>query len=479
MDEKLNNDIYRYAIRNAYQHKGKAAQGAIVGKVLALDPELKKEIKSIMPTIAEIVKKVNSLTLEEIESEYKKFEEEGFELKKTVKREGLPELEWPVEENIPVNTRAAPNPDGAIHFGNARQFVLSKEYAKKYNGKFILRFEDSDPKVKKPMPEAADWILEDLAWLDCEPDETYYISDRMDIYYEHMKKLIMLNAAYVCTCPVEEWREKKNNSEACPHRDTTVEKNLEEFEKMKSHEYKQGQAVLVCKTDLNTKDPSVRDWIAARIVDDPDHPRLGKEVKLWPTFNLQNGVDDHLMNVTMIIRGQEHSQNAQKQEYMYNYFGWKFPHAYHTGRIQIGELVLSKTKIREGMEKGEYSSWTDPRLATVRALRRRGFTPQALRKVILDINIRPSDVKVSMENLIAENKKTLENIKSFKTAEIQDATFPIEAQVTMTDNTKQTIFTEEQILLEKDHVRLENFGYCKIDSTDEKNKKLELYFTHS
>src|SRR3989338_4264636 len=146
--EKVKADAHRYAVKNAFEHSGKADLGAVIGKLKALHKDA--DIKKITPIAAEATKEINSMTLPEIEKELRGFEADGYELKPKKGREGLPPLDW-AEAGEPVVTRYAPNPNGPPHLGNARAAYLSYAYAERYNGKFILRFEDTDPKVKKPM----------------------------------------------------------------------------------------------------------------------------------------------------------------------------------------------------------------------------------------------------------------------------------------------------------------------------------------
>jgi len=168
--------------------------------------------------------------------------------------------------------------------------------------------------------------------------------------------------------------------------------------------------VLRVKTDLNHPNPAVRDWPAARVIDAQKfpHPRVGSKYYVWPLYNLACGVDDHLLGITHIIRGKEHLTNQVRQEFMYKYLGWKYPEAIHYGRLKITGATLSKSKIVQGMKEGLYKSWDDPRLATFAALRRRGITPEAIKKMIIDVGPKTQDVVLSWENLNAYNRKILD-----------------------------------------------------------------------
>jgi len=174
--------------------------------------------------------------------------------------------------------------------------------------------------------------------------------------------------------------------------------------------YGEGEAVVRVKTDLEHPNPAVRDWPALRIIDTEKfpHPRAGSKYRVWPLYNLAAGLDDHLMGITHVIRGKEHLTNKVRQEYMYKHLGWKYPEAIHYGRLQITGAFLSKSKIVQGIKEGLYKGWDDPRLATFLALKKRGITSEAVKKMIIDVGPKPQDVTLSWENLYAYNRKILD-----------------------------------------------------------------------
>ncbi len=403
----MENDAHRYAIRNAFDHKGKADMGALVGKLKALYPD--SNPKELVPIAKKAVDRVNNMGMDEIRREYEHFEKEGFELKIPEKKVGLLDLDWAAHE--PVVTRFAPNPSAPSHLGHLRAALLSYLYAQKYNGKFILRFDDTDPKLKKPMEGGEQIYLEDLRWFGVTPDMVTRSSDRMEIYYDYMQQIVEMGHAYVCTCPTESWKAGIQKGEACPCRELELEEQKARFQKMLNHEYKQGDSVLRIKTDLTLDDPSQIDWPLARIVDKPLHYRV-KDKHLWPVYNFASAIDDHLMGVTLILRGQEHYQNMLKQQWLYKHFGWTYPHAFHHGRMLIKGTELSKSKIILGIQSGKYTGFDDPRLYTVMAMRRKGFVPQALIDLIVDLGVKPSDTVVDLQLLSTFNKKYLGDVNT-------------------------------------------------------------------
>lgn len=401
--------IRKLALLNAIRHEGKAQTGPVVGKVLAEKPELRAKVKEITVLINRVVEEVNTLSITEQKSIVKKNWPEALAMEKIEEEKRLPPL--PNVDKYPqVVTRFSPNPDCVLHLGSARAIVLCHEYARIYNGKFILRFEDTDPKLKRPVLDFYDRIREDLEWLECKPDEEYIQSDRIPIYYEYAEKLLKNGDAYVCTCQPQTFREKILAQKPCQCRNLPPEEHLERWHRMVIGEYKEGEAVVRIKTDLTHPNPAVRDWPALRVIDVEKypHPRVGSKYHVWPLYNFACGLDDHLMGVTHIIRGKEHLTNMVRQEYMYQHLGWRYPEAIHYGRLKIKGAYLSKSKIVQGVREGVYKGWDDPRLATFTALRKRGITPAAIKKLIVDVGPKTSDVVLSWENLYAYNRKILD-----------------------------------------------------------------------
>jgi len=406
-DVELREFIRKLALLNAVRHDGKAYVGSVVGKLLAEKPELRS--KEIARLVGEVVQEVNSLSLSEQKGIVEERWPEALVREKVEEEKRLPPLRN-VDEYAEVVTRFSPNPDCVLHLGSARAIVLCYEYARMYKGKFILRFEDTDPKLKRPVLEFYDRIREDLAWLGCKPNEEYIQSDRISIYYEYAERLLKDGYAYVCTCDREQFREKSLAGEPCECRGLPSEEHLKRWKLMLEGGYGEGEAVVRVKTDLNHPNPAVRDWPALRVLDSKKypHPRVGSKYHVWPLYNLACGIDDHLMGVSHIIRGKEHLTNEVRQKYMYKHLGWEYPEAIHYGRLKITGASLSKSKIVEGMRTGVYKSWDDPRLATFSALRRRGITPEAIKRLIVDVGPKTSDVVLSWENLYAYNRKILD-----------------------------------------------------------------------
>ncbi len=407
-DNDLKEFIRKAALLNAVSHDGKAQAGALVGKVLGEKADLRSKVKELSGVINTVVNEVNNLSF----AEQKAIVEKNWpETQKKEKPEEKRLSPLPNADKYPsIVTRFSPNPDCVLHLGSARAILLSHEYARMYGGKFILRFEDTDPKVKKPSLVFYDSIRQDLKWLGCAVDEEYIQSDRLPIYYEYTEKLIEDGNAYVCECPAEEFRKKTIEKQACPCRNLPAAEQLERWKRMLSGGYTEGQAVVRVKTDIEHPNPAVRDWPALRIIDTKKypHPRVGSRYIVWPLYNLAAGLDDHLMGMTHIIRGKEHYTNMVRQKYMYQHLCWEYPEAIHYGRLKITGAFLSKSKIVQGVKDGCYTGFDDPRLGTFAALRKRGITPEAIKKMIIDVGTKSNDVTLSWENLFSYNRKILD-----------------------------------------------------------------------
>jgi glutamyl-tRNA synthetase len=411
-NKELTELIRKAAIINASLHGGKAQVGAILGKILGEKAELRTQAKELSILINNVVKDVNGLTLEEQKQIIAaKWPETLKKVEEKTEEKKLPPLPN-VDKYKQVVTRFSPNPDCVLHLGSARAILLSHEYARIYKGKFILRFEDTDPKVKRPSLEFYGKIREDLSWLNCKIDEEYIQSDRLPIYYEYAERLIKEGNAYVCTCVTDEFRKKTLNSQPCPCRNLPPAEQIERWTHMLDGTYAEGQAVVRVKTDLKHPNPAVRDWPALRIIDTNKypHPRVGNKYRVWPLYNMAAGIDDHLLGITHIIRGKEHLTNGVRQEFLYRHLGWDYPTAIHYGRLKITGAFLSKSKIVAGVRDGSFTGWDDPRLATFAALRRRGIMPEAIKKLIIDVGPKTADVTLSWENLYAYNRKILDPI---------------------------------------------------------------------
>jgi len=393
----------KFVVQNALKY-GKPSEKAVIGKVIAENPELKGRIKEVINVVRECIEEFNNLDSRSREELIRKF---GVIERRIEKKEiGLPPLKD--AEKGKVVMRFAPNPNGPPTLGSARGIIINGEYTRMYEGKFIVRFDDTDPRTKRPIIEAYDWYLEDIEWLGYKPDRIIYASKRIPMYYEYVEKLIEMGRAYACFCKKEEFRKFRESGIECPHRNMSPEESMDAWEKMIEGKYEEGEVVIRIKTDMKHKDPAIRDWVAFRIIYEP-HPLVGDSFFVYPTLDFESAIEDHLCKITHIIRGKDLIDSERRQKYIYEYFGWNYPKTKHWGRVKIHEFgKLSTSAIKKEIETGMYDGWDDPRLPTIRALRRRGFEPDAIRIFFISLGVGENDVAISMKNLHAENRKIVD-----------------------------------------------------------------------
>ena len=399
--EEAREQALRFALENAVRHGGRARVGVVLGKLLASIPELRYEIGEASRLVEGAVAEVNEIPVEEQRA---RLEEIGPIEKRGPARRGLPELPE-VERYRTIVTRFAPNPNGPLHLGHVRAALLSHEYARRHGGKFILRFEDTNP--ANALEEMYGLIREDLKWLGIDWAEEYLQSGRLDLYCGYAERLLEGDKAYVCTCQIEIFRGLRDSGKPCPCRELPSHEQLRRWRGMLEGEFGAGQAVMRVKTDLKHPNPAVRDWPAFRVVREP-HPLVGDRYRAWPLYNFAVSVDDHELAVTHVIRGKEHEVNEQRQRTLFDHLGWKRPTAVQYGRLALAGVELSKTKTMRGIRSGEFSGPDDVRLGTIAALRRRGFLPETVRRVILDVGLTTVDAALSWESLAAHNRKLVD-----------------------------------------------------------------------
>ncbi|AIZ56582.1 glutamate--tRNA ligase [Candidatus Methanoplasma termitum] len=406
-DDRTEALIRKYALQNAVFFKGTANSKAVVGKVLSENPELRSKAGELTPLIESITADVNKMSLEEQTKMLSDIDPSLMVKEKKERIYLLPELRNAVDGKVVM--RIAPGPSGPLHIGHTRVSILNDEYVKRYNGKLIIRYEDTNP--EKIDPDAYRMISEDLDWLGVKIHESITQSDRFEIYYEITRELIDKGHAYVCTCKGDDWREMKEDEKECPCRSLPINVQLERYDKLLNGEYGEGDAVAVVKTELDHPNPAIRDFVALRVVDHP-HPKTGDRYRAYPMMNLSVAIDDHLLGVTHVIRGKDHLNNTLRQEYIFNYFGWKKPEYYHYGLVNIPDAVLKTSLIKESIRSGEYSGWDDVRTGTVRAIERRGIRPEAVRRYWVESGIKSVDIQFSWDNLYGMNRDIIDDISN-------------------------------------------------------------------
>ena len=428
-DEDTLDLIRHVAIQNAIEYEGKGAIGSVIGRIMGMRADLRQHGKIVTGLVAQEVNKANaSAATDGLESLREILTSEAPHLleKREVKerRTGLPELKDAEKGNVVL--RFAPNPNGPLSFGHARGLVINSIYREMYDGVFILRFDDTDTKVKPPMLEAYERIQEETAWLTGrKPDRVVIASDRMDAYYEHATMMLEKGYGYVCQCSAEAFKEHRVGKTECPCRNQTTHQNIELWQQMLNREFNPGDAVVRVKTDMTLKNPALRDWPALRLQDTQAHPHPRKEVGskyvVWPLPHFQSAVEDHLQGVTHIVRGKDLMDSTRKQTLLYEHFGWKYPETMYWGRVKVHEWGgFSTSKMRLDIEEGRYPGWGDPRLPTLEGLKGRGISNAALRAFWLELGITQKDISVPLSTLYAHNTKVVD-AKAPRLSFIRDA----------------------------------------------------------
>jgi len=399
--------IEKYALQNAVKYKAAPNAGAVMGKLMGEHPELRSQAKEVSPLVKEVLAEVEKTGPKEWQERLQAIAPELLEELSERKEpdKGLPPLK---DAEKGVVMRFAPNPNGPPTIGSARGIIINSEYVKRYGGKFLIRFDDTDPVKKRPMPEAYGWYLEDCEWLGAKPNEVIIASERLPKYYEVAEELICRGGAYVCGCEQAVFKEHKDKGIPCAHRVQSVEQNQELWNKMLDGRLMEGEAVLRIKTDMSYKDPAIRDWAAFRIVT-ASHPLAGTKYRVWPLLDFESAVEDHLLGTTHILRGKDLADSELRQMYLYRHLGWEYPKVIHWGRIKIHQFgSFSTSKLRKAIEEGQYTGWDDPRVPTVRAMRRRGIRAEALRRFMIDLGVGETDISISMDSIYAENRKLID-----------------------------------------------------------------------
>lgn len=418
MDEDIRERIERRAevsaLHNALKHESEAQVGPIMGPLMGENPEFREFGDQVAGVVAPVVERINGLTPTERRDRLAELAPEQLA---AIEADDEAEDEHPLgdlpaaEEYEEIRMRLAPNPNGPWHIGNARMPAVIGTYKEIYDGWMLCRFDDTDPETKRPDLDAYDGILDAIEYLGFEPDEVIRASDRLETYYDHARTLIDLGGAYTCSCSQEAFSELKNAGKACPHRTKDPETVNEEFEAMVAGKYDPGEMVLRVRTDIEHKNPALRDWVAFRIIDRP-HPReKAAGYRCWPLLDFQSGIDDHLTGITHIIRGIDLQDSAKRQGFVYEYFDWEYPEVIHWGHVQLDvyDVTMSTSTIKELIETGELDGWDDPRAPTLASLSRRGIRGEAIVDALVELGTSTSDVDLALSSIYAANRGLIDD----------------------------------------------------------------------
>ena len=405
--EKL---ILQAALENAIKFKGKANPGSVIPKILGADPSAKQRMKEISQQIKKVVDEVNTLSVEQQKEKLLQLVPDYFESEHEKKkqrqeaRKELPELKN--AEMGKVVTRISPEPSKYNHLGHAVSFLLNYLYAKKYEGKCLLRFEDTNP--EKSSQEYVDAMKEDvLNYLDIQVDGEVIVSDHMEKYYTFAQQLISEGKAYTCSCPSEVISKNRREMIECSCRNKSSEIVMQEWNEMTAGKIPEGALTLRLKIDMQHKNAVMRDPVIFRMSYSP-HYRTQKKYTCWPMYDFENAVEEGLMGVTHVLRSNEFESRIELQDYIRSLFNLPNPTVKQYARFNITGAVTQGREIRTLIESGDYIGWDDPRLVTLRALKRRGIVKEAFYELAKTVGMSQSHSNLDFSVIASINRTILD-----------------------------------------------------------------------
>ena len=311
-----------------------------------------------------------------------------------------------------IQTRFPPEPNGYLHIGHAKSICLNFGLAKIYGGKCNLRFDDTNP--EKEDVEYVDSIQDDIRWLGFKPDKVLYASSYFDQLYEWAVELIKKGKAFVCQQTLEEMRRDRGTATGAgkesPWRNRSVEENLELFERMKNGEFNEGEYMLRAKIDMAHPNVLLRDPVMYRIRK-VNHHRTGNKWCIYPTYDFTHGQSDAIEGITHSICTLEFEAHRPLYEWFLEAIGIeKKPQQIEFARLNLTNTVMSKRFLKKLVDEKYVSGWDDPRMPTIAGIRRRGYTPEAVRDFAERVGVAKRNSTVSLallEHCVREdlNKK--------------------------------------------------------------------------
>lgn len=288
-----------------------------------------------------------------------------------------------------VHTRFPPEPNGYLHIGHSKSICLNFGLAEDYGGKYNLRFDDTNP--LKEEQEYIDAIIRDIRWLGFDWEERlYYASDYFEQLYEWAVQLIKQGDAYVDDLSADEIREYRGTltqpGKNSPYRDRSVAENLDLFERMRHGEFPDGTRVLRAKIDMASPNINLRDPVMYRILH-AEHPRTGSEWCIYPMYDWAHGQSDSIEGITHSICTLEFEDHRPLYDWFIERLGIYAPQQIEFARLNLTHTVMSKRKLGRLVKEGHVSGWDDPRMPTLSAMRRRGYTPQAIRTFVEAVGV--------------------------------------------------------------------------------------------
>ena len=288
-----------------------------------------------------------------------------------------------------VRTRLPPEPNGYLHIGHVKAFMIDYLVAKENNGELILRFDDTNP--TKEETEFVEAIEEDARWLGIEWVKVTYASDYFDLLYDWAVQLVKKGLAYVDDQTPEEVSKNRGTltepGKNSPFRDRPVEENLDLLERMKNGEFPDGSRVLRAKIDMAHPNINMRDPVMYRIIHEPPHHRTGSAWKIYPLYDWSHGQNDSMEGITHSLCSLEYENHRPLYEWFLEQLDVFKPRQIEFARLNMTYTVMSKRKLRRLVEEGHVNGWDDPRMPTLRAMRRRGYPAEAILEFIRRVGV--------------------------------------------------------------------------------------------
>ena len=301
-----------------------------------------------------------------------------------------------------VRTRLPPEPNGYLHIGHVKAFMIDYLIAKENNGELILRFDDTNP--TKEETEFVEAIEEDARWLGIEWKKVTFASDYFDELYEWAKKLVLMGKAYVDDQSPEEVSANRGTftepGKESPYRNRDVEENMDLLERMKNGEFPDGSRVLRAKIDMSHPNINMRDPVMYRIIHEPAHHRTGNKWKIYPLYDWSHGQNDSMEGITHSLCSLEYLNHRPLYEWFHEQLDVFRSRQIEFARLNLNYTVMSKRKLRRLVEENYVNGWNDPRMPTLRGMRRRGYTAEAIVDFVQRMGI--STVATSNAGVIAD-----------------------------------------------------------------------------
>ncbi len=413
--DKTNKIIHKFAIKNAYEY-GSARLESVLGKVITAEPQLKLDMAALVGMIKKEVERVNLLNKEQIALEAGQFADE-------FKSSDAERAKRSAEHNFSIKgatkgefiTRFPPEPGGYMHIGHAKAVYIESVLKEQYSGKLMLYFDDTNPDIERQ--EYVDAFREDLLWLGIKFDREYFGSDSIPILYKYAQTAIANNHAYVCTCDQEKIKSLRLQGIGCEHKAQNADSNIEMWEQMLENKFGAGEAVVRLNSDISSVNTMMRDPTLFRIKTTPHYRQKDKYV-VWPTYDFGTPIIDSMNNISDVIRGKEYEMRDPLYFAVLDMLSLKRPRITSFAELDIENNITSKRIIREMIAQGKISGWDDPRLVTIRALKRRGIISEAIKEFSLRSGMGKSESTTSIDALLSINKrlliKTAQSISAIK-----------------------------------------------------------------